>query len=139
MDSEVTNSQLETTISSTTSLVPKMILLNPDPSISKNQAKMKALKQWEKKFKDVYSNQMQRCAVKMELKEIKLSQSLTHFIIDDDNFDKPTNENSSYSTPLFEALLMGAWILSYRWITDCLKEGKILDEEKYIVSTLSSI
>ena len=97
---------------------------------------MKALKQWEKKFKDVYSNQMQRCAVKMELKEIKLSQSLTHFIIDDENFDKPTNENSSYSTPLFEALLMGAWILSYRWITDCLKEGKILDEEKYIVSTL---
>ena len=97
---------------------------------------MKALKQWEKKFKDVYSNQMQRCAVKMELKEIKLSQSLTHFVIDDENFDNPTNENSSYSTPLFEALLMGAWILSYRWITDCLKEGKILDEEKYIVSTL---
>ena len=139
MDSEVTNSQLETTISSTTSLVPRMILLNPDPSISKNQAKMKALKQWEKKFKDVYSNQTQKCAVKMELKEIKLSQSLTHFVVDDVNFDNPTNENSSYSTPLFEALLMGAWILSYRWITDCLQEGKILDEEKYIVSTLESI
>ena len=139
MDSEVTNSQLETTISSTTSLVPRMILLNPDPSISKNQAKMKALKQWEKKFKDGYSNQTQRCAVKIELKEIKLSQSLTHFVVDDVNFDNPTNENSSYSTPLFEALLMGAWILSYRWITDCLQEGKILDEEKYIVSKLESI
>lgn len=100
---------------------------------------MNALKQWEKKFKDVYSNQTQRCAVKIELKEIKLSQSLTHFVVDDVNFDNPTNENSSYSTTLFEALLMGAWILSYRWITDCLQEGKILDEEKYIVSTLESI
>ena len=116
-----------------------MILLNPDPSISKNQDKMKALKQWEKKFKDGCSKKRQACSVKIELKGIKLSQSLTHFVVDDVNSDNPINEDSSYSTPLFEALLMGAWILSYRWITDCLKEGKILDEEKYIVSTLSSI
>ena len=97
---------------------------------------MKALKQWEKKFKDGCSKERRACAVKVELKGIKLSQSLTHFVVDDVNSDNPINEDSSYSTPLFEALLMGAWILSYRWITDCLKEGKILYEGKYIVSTL---
>ena len=133
-ESEITPSQLDSTISSA-SVINQPIILNPHPLILKNQENMKILRKWERKFKDGMGNEPRSCAVKLETKDKELSQNITHFVVEDfGSWDKTVNCDGCYSTPLFEALLMGAWILDFKWITDCLKEEQLLNEELYAVS-----
>ena len=135
-DCEITNTQLDTTISSAASLVIQAIVVNPHPLISRNQEKLNLLRKWEKKFKDGNADES-KSSVKLELKNSNISQNVTHYVVfenDNENCDKLEIYDRSYSTPLFEALLMGAWILKFQWITDSLREGRMLGEESYQVS-----
>lgn len=135
-DCEITNTQLDTTISSAASLVIQAIVVNPHPLISRNQEKLIILRKWERKFKDGNVDDP-KSSVKLEMKEVNLSPNVTHYVVfenDNENCDKLEIYDRSYSTPLFEALLMGAWILKFQWITDSLKEGRMLSEEVYQVS-----
>ena len=138
-ESEVTPSQLDSTISSA-SVINKPIILNPHPLVLGNQEKMKILRKWERKFKDGTGNESRSGAVKLETKFKELSQNVTHFVVDDfGSWDKSVNYHGCYSTPLFEAMLMGAWILDFKWITNCLEEEEIVNEEHYAVSNFSTI
>ena len=140
-DCEITNTQLDTTISSAASLVTQEIVVNPHPLVSKNQEKLSILRKWERKFKDGNVNEP-KSSVKLEMKDFNLSQNVTHYIVfenDDQNCDKLEIYDSSYSTPLFEAVLMGAWVLKFQWITDSLKQGRMLSEDSYQVSIFTEM
>ena len=135
-DCEITNTQLDTTISSAASHVIQPIVVNPHPLVSRNPEKAHILRKWERKFKDG-NIQEQKSSVRIEMKDSNLSQNVTHFIVfenDNENYDKLEIYDRSFSTSLFEALLLGAWILKFQWITDSLKEGRMLNEEAYQVS-----
>ena len=41
--------------------------------------------------------------------------------------------SKTYSTPLYESLIMGAWVLNFHWITDSINQDEILREEEYQV------
>ena len=133
---DVTCSQLDSTISSATSLMVQNIIVNPHPLILKDPKKISILKKWEKKFKD--GNNESRITVKLENRELNLNPNVTHYVINDIN-DSDMHEAYSriYSTPLYESLIMGAWVINFQWITDCLKKDEILNEEDYQVRNIS--
>ena len=131
---DITCSQLDSTISSATSLSSQKIVLNPHPSILKDFKKLSTLKKWERKFKDG-NHDASRVAVKLELKQNNLPVNLTHYVIDDSlDSDMMEKADQSYSVPLYESLVMGAWILNFQWIEDCLSKENIVNEDPYVVS-----
>ena len=138
-ESEITHSQLDSTISSSID-VNQPIIANPHPLILRDQGKMKLLQKWERKFKEGMINSSRSCQVKLETKDKDISQNVTHFIVEDlGSWEKTVNIDGCYSAPLYQALLMGAWILDFNWITSCLKDEQILDEEQYVVSNYELI
>ena len=113
---DVTCSQLDSTISSATSHMAQNIVVNPHPLILKDPKKMNILKKWERKFKDGNYNES-RVTVKLENKELDISPNVTHYLIDDiKDSDMHQAYSKTYSTPLYESLVMGAWVLNFHWI-----------------------
>ena len=130
----VTFSQLDSTISSATSLSVLNIVLNPHPTILKDSKKLNMLKKWERKFKEGTCNES-GINVKLEVKEHNLSSNITHYVIDDSMIANSLQTSGKlYSAPVYESLVMGSWILNFQWIMDSLTEGKILNEDNYLVS-----
>ena len=136
---DITCSQLDSTISSATSLSSQKIVLNPHPLILKDLKKLSTLKKWERKFKDGNCD-ASRITVKLELKENNLPVNVTHYVIDD-SLDSDMMEESghSYSVPLYESLVMGAWILNFQWIEECLSKGNLVNEDPYVVSNMTQL
>ena len=78
-----------------------------------------------------------RITVKLELKENNLPANVTHYVIDDSlDSDMIDESGLSYSVPLYESLVMGAWILNFQWVEDCLRKENILNEDPYVVSNI---
>ena len=136
---DITCSQLDSTITSAASISARNIIVNPDPSILKHTKKLNILRKWERKFKEGNCVDL-NITVKLELKDHNLATNVTHYVIDDINDCGMTETDVTlYSTPFYESLIMGAWILNFQWITDSLDNDEILNEEKYKVIDLQKL
>ena len=128
-ESEITCSQLDSTISNNSSINSESILLNPHPRILQDVKKMELLRKWEKWFK----NSDCRSNIRVESKSADLNPNLTHFLVDEEDGVCSNDENGDYCVPYYEALLSGAWIIKFEWVKTCCKKGQIVEEDSFVV------